>query len=243
MKTIYYHFKSIDSTSTHAKRQIGLLDKSLMTIIYADEQTAGRGRFDHRWHSPDEGNLYATFCFHLTERVQECSHFSIVAALPVADLLEEYGVSPTLKWPNDLQINGKKIGGVLIETSPTDDGLFLFCGIGLDINMSPQTLSTIDIPATSLYAETGKKHDVQEFLHRLEKHFSKAVSLFLQEGIAPFLPRYRELTHSCIGKNISFRNTQGKRIEGIFIGINPHGALILQLPSGESILCYSGEIE
>lgn len=242
MKTHTIHFSIIDSTNSYAKRNKGRLDKNCVTIIYADTQTAGRGRFDHQWLSPSEENLYVSFCFHLSERLQECAQFSLAAAVTTAGLLEEYGILPNLKWPNDIQIGGKKIGGVLLEISPTEEGLFLFCGIGLNINMSEKTLSSIGIPATSLCFETKKNHEVEVVLHRLTDKFLLALENFQRQGISPFLERYRQLTASWNEKNVSFRNAQGKRLEGIFGEITNEGALVLKLEDGATVVCYSGEI-
>lgn len=243
MKTHTIHFSTIDSTNSYAKRNKGRLDKNTVTIIYADTQTAGRARFDHQWLSPSEGNLYVTFCFHLTERLRECAQFSLAAAVTVAGILEKYEISPTLKWPNDIQIEGKKIGGVLLETSPTEEGLFLFCGLGLNINMSEKTLDFIGIPATSLLLETKKSQEVKDVLHRLTDKLLLAIKDFRQQGISPFLERYRQLTAFWSRKKVSFRNAQGKRLEGIFVEITNEGALVLKLEDGETVVCYSGEIE
>ena len=116
-----HHFETIDSTNTWAKQQAETFERGSLTLVTADRQTSGRGRLNRSWLSPAKENLYATFCFFLDSHRQDVGNVPQVMALAATEILEQFDFNPTLKWPNDLLLRHKKLGGILKRdsSSPT----------------------------------------------------------------------------------------------------------------------------
>ena len=165
MKSISYTtFDTIDSTNTYAKSHLNDFPKDVITCIVARTQTAGHGQKNRPWHSP-EGGLYVTFAFHLYNEPIE--HLAQLLSELVADVLTKHGLSPTIKMPNDILINGKKVGGVLCETTSKGKEIEVALGLGLNVNIPQEVLVNVGQPATSLLAETGKEHDMNLLLKEI----------------------------------------------------------------------------
>lgn len=240
MDVTYYHFETIGSTNNWAKENGHLFDRLGITLITADEQTAGRGRFKREWVSPRQKNIYATFCFFVDRRRRDLGNIAQVLSLSLAETLEFYQFNPTLRWPNDLLINGKKAAGILCETTMQGEELCFIAGIGVNVNMSLSYIEEIDRPATSLMVEQGKAFDHIEILKRLERTFVRDLTLFLAKGFAPFLEAYREKMIMPRNQLLRFHDNL-KQWEGYFHAINDDGSLSLRLPNGEIHTFITGE--
>lgn len=126
------------------------------TVVVAEEQTAGRGRLDHRWHAPAGTSLLMTVILRPSIDVARDPEFSLRIAEVLAEVIErETGTRPDIKPPNDLLIDGRKVSGILAQTSIRGETLdYLLLGVGLNVNVPVEELP---LPtATSLLAETGK---------------------------------------------------------------------------------------
>jgi BirA family biotin operon repressor/biotin-[acetyl-CoA-carboxylase] ligase len=125
---------SIDSTNDEAFRLSA--QKPLPFIVIAAQQFAGRGQGKHTWYSADPHNLYWTLIWKPRQTPQEFqNHSTKVAILLSQKLRERYRIPVTVKYPNDLMIQGRKLGGILTETRITSGNLLLAaCGIGLNVN-------------------------------------------------------------------------------------------------------------
>lgn len=152
--------KSVDSTNDWAKRHLGDLNKEALSLIIAEEQTAGRGQYNRRWYAPP-GQIIASFVFFRDNIDQSC--LVQLLALVVQDVLREEGVFAHIKWPNDLLIDGKKVAGILTETA---DGAYIL-GLGLNLKLTDKELSAIDQPATSLWTVTGKEFSRNKLLEAI----------------------------------------------------------------------------
>lgn len=242
MEVTYHHFSTIDSTNNCSKRNAHLFEHSKLTLVTADEQTAGRGRAKRRWISPKNQNIYATYSFFADKQnYSSMMHVSQVLAVSACTILRELGFFPRIKWPNDILIDGKKLGGILCETTTVNDKLCIICGIGINVNMPYETLNEIDIPAISLMLEKGAPLDIQFVLSKLTSQFAKDLDLFLSNGFGCFISKYKELTSHMLNTQIRFHDHQ-KIWEGILESINDDASITLKLPSGELLRCISGEI-
>ncbi len=241
MDLVRHHFATIDSTNTWGKVHAHELDRSKITLITADVQTAGRGRFNRKWLSPPGQNILATFCFFVEKHRTDIGNLPQVAALAVVDTLDALGFHPQLKWPNDILLSNKKVGGILCETTPLSDTLCVILGIGLNVNMPAELLQQIDRPATSLWLEDHQQRAIQDVLDPLVTHFIHHLALFLEEGFQPFLETYKQRIIHQPGDRIRFHDN---RIiwEGRFEAIASNGTLLLQLDSGEIKTFIAGEI-
>ncbi len=235
----HIHFETIDSTNTWAKNQPGVWDLNGITLITADEQTAGRGRYKRHWVSPPNVNLYATFAF-LTEKGQkDIANFSQVLALSCLQSLPYLDLK--IKWPNDIFLNGKKIAGILCETMMLGNRVGVICGVGININMPKEACAHIDQPATSLMLECGKVFDIETILNNLKEKFFANHSLFLSKGFAPFFPLFLEHSYLKKGDRISVVNNNQIN-EGRVERFHSDCSLEMITHDGNHVVFYSGEL-
>lgn len=239
MKTIYLN--TIDSTNTYAKEHADEFRKDTITCITAEEQTKGRGRFQRNWVSPKGVNLYATFYFTLPKTTLHLASISQVMAISFAYLLQQKGLSPEIKWPNDIRLSHKKLAGILSETAFHKETVECFVGIGINVNLSLESIQKIDQPATSLKVETDKEWDRNELLEELQSQFAHDLLRFKKEGFSPFHDNFEALL-AFKGKKI--RCFDGKKVrEGICHSITEEGQLNLVLEDGSIYTVLSGDIK
>lgn len=212
-------FDKISSTQDYAHELIAQNKMNNKTIITALAQSAGRGRYHRNWVS-HHGNLYASFIYKITERDPRLSYAMGVA---VAETLIDFGISPQIKWPNDVLVDGKKISGILIEYSQK----FVIIGIGINIKTCP----TVAEYKTTKMNNYVKNVDAADLLNALIKKIDKwrrADFVFVRE-------RWMGLA-AALNKMIKYH---GNNVE--LIGLNEDGALVLR-DNSRYILTYGDEI-
>ncbi len=190
---MHHRFDSISSTNDWAKEHLATFSRERVTIVSAESQTSGRGQYGCLWLSPPQKNLYSSFCFFIEESQKDALSLTHVMAIAVSRLLEEEGIAPQIKWPNDVLVHGKKIAGILCETVAVGDQVGVIIGLGLNINMSPEEFAVLGRPATSFAIEKKEDYDRGVLAGRLEQLFVVALVQFLEEGFTPFLPIFRRL--------------------------------------------------
>ena len=211
-------FGKISSTQDLALDLIVRNEASDKTVIVAESQTAGRGRYKRKWVS-NTGNLYASFIYKISERDPKLSYAIAVA---VAETMIHFGINPQIKWPNDVLIDGKKISGILIEYA----GNFAIIGIGINVETCP-TQNEYKTTKVSDYVNVS----VQDVLNILIKKINK----WRDADFALVREHWMNMAMA-INKTIKY---QGKVAE--LIGLNESGALVLRC--GEKyILTYGDEI-
>ncbi len=221
------------STNTEALRlaQEGVPDG---TTVVAERQTAGRGRLGRQWYSPPGENLYCSVLLRQTpppDRVPEWLPWvPLTAAIAAAHALATLGKIPvSLKWPNDLLIETRKLGGILCESGGSGGaggkGLFVVVGIGINVNIPagefPEELSG---QATSLAMETGVSVDRAMLLGSLLNHLETWQGLLLAKGPRSIAGEYTSLS-STLGQRVRAILASGETLEGRAEGIGPDGAL------------------
>jgi BirA family biotin operon repressor/biotin-[acetyl-CoA-carboxylase] ligase len=159
LEVIYHHFESLTSTNDWMKAYLEYLPEGRVALVTADTQTKGRGQYGRSWFSPKGVNLYASFGYFVDQEENPLSSIRSLATSAAA-LLTKRGVDCSIKWPNDLFVNGKKIAGILCETVQNSLSMGIVVGIGLNVNMSYEYLERIDQPATSLFLERGSLHEI-----------------------------------------------------------------------------------
>ena len=173
--------KEVDSTNKYAKENISQIKDA--TLVYTDVQTAGRGRMARSWNFMSGENVYASIVLKPSSELREVySNLTQYLCVVLAEVLEEYNLSPRIKWPNDIQINGKKISGILAECvfNRKLEGLVL--GFGVNLNCSSNDIDKINQPATSLNLETGMEIDREIFLKKVIDKFCLRYNKFIEEG-------------------------------------------------------------
>lgn len=211
--------------------------------IVADRQEKGRGRFARTWFSPPGLNIYLSIVLRPDLTPADAPFLTIVAALAsAAALFGETGIQVSIKWPNDLLMSGKKLGGILTEAR-TVQGVITraVIGIGINLNSSADDLPPeISDKATSVLIETGGTVSrgritagiMNEFASRYEKLQAGGVVSLVQE-LKPLL--------ACLGRKVVITDG-GSKISGFAEDIDDDGRLILLLPSGLRRKIGSGEI-
>jgi BirA family biotin operon repressor/biotin-[acetyl-CoA-carboxylase] ligase len=204
------------------------------TVVAAREQTAGRGRMDRRWLSAAGENLMFSLFFADDVDVNQWPSSSMAAAIAVAELLRREGVEASLKWPNDVLVNGRKICGILSERIPRG----LIIGIGLNVNM--QNAHHIDQPATSMRMETGRQTDPEELLPRLLGHLSVRLEQWRQGGFSNIRKEWESYVPT-LGKTVTVRDGRVRR-SGILAGFGEHGELLLRDENGTVDVIWAGDL-
>lgn len=239
-KIHYLHFDTLDSTNTWAKKNAETLDPENLTCITALEQTAGRGRFNRRWISGRGQNIIATLFFTLPKENKILPNLGQILSLSCSKVLERKGFSPQIKWPNDILLAGKKVSGILCETTQLKESLAIILGIGINVNMSEELLSSIDQPATSLAQLSGHTWELEQILEPLLQQFIADLELLEKEGFAPFQADYQARLAFC-GKTITCSDGT-QTVQGICQSISSDGRLNLVLPNGTTRTLSAGEL-
>lgn len=185
--------------------------------VVAARQTGGRGRMGRPWVSP-AGNLYVSYALRVDSPAL-AARYSFVAAVALARALEDIGLSPRCKWPNDVLLNGRKAAGILLETNGKDR---LVVGIGVNLASAPAEGTLY--PAAAV-ADFGAVLSPADFLPLLTERFEAAE----KEPFPAVLDAWRERAFG-IGGPVRV-NLPEKRLEGIFYGLDNDGALLLKCES------------
>ena len=227
------HLAQVDSTQTYLKTHFSQLEDQ--TIVYADTQTAGRGRFNRQWIS-QEGGLYFSVLLKPTH-TRFLATLTQLMALSICRSAEKYGLKPNLKWPNDVQVDGKKLCGILSE-AVADKQKITCLVIGVGVNIAQADLSHVGQPAVSL-RELGVKVEKETFLHGIMQHFWQDYPVVISSGFSvmrdEFIKRF-----PFMGKNISVKNGENM-LCGQVADISPKGTLVLSTPDGQKEV-YIGDV-
>lgn len=169
MKIIYYEIEETASTNLTAKELKSYFCTQALTVVFTTKQSHGQGQFGKTWHSTDK-DFTASFCFFIRTHDIDSALLFRLGTEAVQQVIQTLGISTaTVKWPNDILVNGKKLSGVLCETSPVPEGLFVIVGIGINGNTTEAELGHIDQPAISL--RDLLQQEIQ--LHTLKEHLSQ----------------------------------------------------------------------
>jgi BirA family biotin operon repressor/biotin-[acetyl-CoA-carboxylase] ligase len=231
-------FDEIDSTNEEARRLAANGERGPIWIV-AGRQTAGRGRRGRKWESP-VGNLAATLLLNPGKPASECAQLSFVSALAVSDAVASF--SPDLdikvKWPNDVLVNGRKMAGILLEsTSQGAEPVFLVVGIGINLKTHP---SDTEFPATSLAALGLSPPLPRHALLELAGPFAKWYEVWRAEGFSPIRDAWLARAAG-LGTRIRARLTNEETM-GIFEGIDVTGALLLRETQDRVRTISAGEV-
>jgi BirA family biotin operon repressor/biotin-[acetyl-CoA-carboxylase] ligase len=183
------------------------------TVIVAAGQTDGRGRRGRSWHSP-EGGLYLTASL---RPVGEVGLVPLMGGVAVAQTIREMAnINAALKWPNDVLIGGKKVGGILAESGWAGGKMkHVLLGVGVNLNNPvPDWLPD----ATSLTKELGEMVDVDAFLHRMESDPELILSSWRESSLT-------------LGKMVCVTDRSGEMVSGFAVDVDPDGSLIVDCGS------------
>ena len=236
-----YHFFKTDSTNSVAMR-LGEQGEPHGALVIAEEQTAGRGRAGHIWHSEKTNGIYMTVLLRPAISPQQAPLITLVVGVAVRDAIEEQtGLVPDLRWPNDLLFGRKKFCGILTEMNAEQDRIhFVAAGIGINVNHErvPEELSEI---ATSLRIETGRIHSRVEIVARLLRHLDSYYNRFLSEGAEAIIARFSEVSSFARGKRVRIA-TMTETYTGTTAGLEPGGLLRVRRDDGRTLPVIAGTL-
>ena len=238
----YLGFQELGSTSDYARdiASSWFAENDDPVWIHTEVQTAGRGRRGRVWESR-AGNLSATLLMKPGCDAQKGAELSFVAALAISDVL--MALSPIqpieLKWPNDVLLAGKKVAGILLESSASSDGNLDWLSIGCGVNLAFHPEET-EFPATSLAAANISAPSSLVFLEALSTAFVKRYVNWQDGG---FQATREAWLARAKGKGGTLQaRLANETIEGTFIDLDETGALVLQLDDGSQRLITAGEV-
>jgi BirA family biotin operon repressor/biotin-[acetyl-CoA-carboxylase] ligase len=236
-------FESVDSTN---ERALALPASELPdsgAVLIAESQTNGRGRHGRRWVSPPGLNIYLSAILRPSCAPRDATLLTVIAAVSAASALRNRtGLGIRIKWPNDLMVNGRKIGGILTELR-SGRGKISRAVIGMGMNVNSEAA---DFPAelreiaTSVWAETGEKFSRTEIIIEILTELEGWYKRFIKEGRLPVLEEWKRLS-STLGKKV--RVVLGtETISGIAETIDAEGMLMVRLRSGETRRVSAGDV-
>ena len=224
MHTLY----EVSSTNQFAF-QLALRGGEEGEVVVAESQTRGKGRMGRRWESPPGVNIYLSLILRPQIPPNRIPLISLMAAVACAEAIEEVTtIMPAIKWPNDLLIKRKKLGGILTEADMEMDVInFVIVGIGINVNMPNNSLpSSIDDTATSLKMELGREISRVALIQKLLSKVEVWYKWFEENKEMDLRRRWEELSQVRGRKGeVSF---MGKVIRGEALGIDEDGALLVQ---------------
>jgi BirA family biotin operon repressor/biotin-[acetyl-CoA-carboxylase] ligase len=229
---------SVASTNDFSKE---CQDNLPVQFRLAEHQTQGRGRFNRAWVAPFGANILLSCRFELPQDLSHCGGLSLCVGLAVVKALQEFGLEDlACKWPNDILYRQQKLAGILIELQGEAHGVTqAIIGVGCNVNMSAQQLEGIGRPAVSLQEILGGVQDRNHIAALLMDNLNAYLKRFAQQGFADFQGEW----YACDalrGQALSL-HLGALMVQGVSMGIDPLGQLLLRLPSGEIKAFSAGE--
>src|ERR1700692_3853609 len=236
-----HHFFKTDSTNSVAMH-LGEQGEAHGSVVIAEEQTAGRGRAGHTWHSEKTNGIYMTVLLRPPIAPQQAPLITLVAGLAGRHaILEQTGLTPDLRWPNDLLFGRKKFCGILTEMNAEQDQIhFVAVGIGINVNHDriPEELSKI---ATSLRIETKRAQSRVEIVARLLRHLDSYYNRFLADGPEAIVARFSEVSSFARGKRVRVEAAT-ETYTGTTEGLEPGGLLRVRRDDGRVLPVIAGTL-
>ena len=207
--------------------------------LFAEFQTGGRGRRGRAWISPFGANLYFSLAWSFGAWPRDLPALSLAVGVAIARELRAQGADVGVKWPNDLWIGGRKLGGILIEHRGEAGGACrAVMGIGLNLAMSRAQAGAIDQPWIALEEALGRRVPRNALAAALLRELHAAVCRFEREGFTPFAPEWNRYDLTA-GRSV--RVERQPPLTGIARGIDAAGALIIE-SGGQHHAIHSGEV-
>jgi BirA family biotin operon repressor/biotin-[acetyl-CoA-carboxylase] ligase len=241
------HIYIFDAVTSTNRVLGGLADEGAVegTVVLAEAQTAGRGRHGSDWFSPEAANLYVSVLFRPRIAPHDLPLFAPIASLALAEAAWLEGAPALIKWPNDVLVSRRKLGGVLVEAPVVGDEVaYVVLGIGVNLNVEraelTEALGPLAQDAVSLREIVG--HDVDrdlfaaDLLNRLEKWHHT----FLTRGPAAILNAW-QARDALKGQRVEIRAT-GRIYQGCCLGIQADGSLLVQDDGGQTCHVVTGAV-
>jgi len=212
-----------------------------LSLVIAEEQTAGRGRHNRRWYTPPGAALAFSLILRTQGEEAAIPRLTALGALALTDALQDlYGLQALIKWPNDVLVAGRKLAGVLAEAAWQGDRLASVI-LGIGINIAPLSVppqSTLNYPAVCLESALSKRVDRLDLLHEV-----LACLLDWRPRLAKdeFILAWQERL-AFRGEWVQVVSDRGLPVEGQVLGLDNEGRLVLRTRVGDTITLQSGQL-
>ncbi|WP_246464304.1 biotin--[acetyl-CoA-carboxylase] ligase [Undibacterium seohonense] len=209
------------------------------TLLLARHQTAGKGRAGRSWLSTPDGVLTFSLAWEFQSGVQGLIGLPLAVGVAIAERLQQLGVPVKLKWPNDLLKESKKLAGILVESQVSSAGSsWAIIGIGLNLRVPDELEQRIGqaVADAAWLAQMDRNQLVAQLLQALQA----ALIEFSTQGFAAFVDRWNRL-HAHANQAVMIIDQQTVLQQGIALGVDQQGCLILQTEKGE-VLIHSGDV-
>ncbi len=238
-KIIY--LESVDSTNNEVKRRVETGELENLLVV-SEEQIAGKGRRGRSWKSPRGTGIWMSFVIKPELEPESAPMITLVAAMACAKAIREItGLEASIKWPNDIVVNGKKVVGILTEMSTEMMYVnYVVVGVGINVNMEefPEEIKEV---ATSLKIEAKSEISRSQLVAKFGEQFEKYYQEFLdKQNLSSIREEYEEYLINC-NKEVAIQQGQD-RWNGIALGINNNGELLVKKQDGEVQVIRAGEV-
>ncbi|HVQ00281.1 MAG TPA: biotin--[acetyl-CoA-carboxylase] ligase [Candidatus Thermoplasmatota archaeon] len=210
------------------------------TVVIAQTQRKGRGRFDRVWQSP-KGGVYLSLLLRPKAPPEKASLLGFVAALAVTYTIRSFNLPARIKWPNDVLVHVKKIAGILLESETDHTHVsYVIVGIGVNLNTDLALLpKDVRMNATSLHKEHGAPIEYEEFLTTFFHQFDRFYQLFIAGCFDQIIDLWKQ-DNDTLGKNVRVQTTNGV-LQGTAVDIDEFGFLLLKIHEGKTVRVTSGD--
>ena len=230
---------STESTNDNAKEHLKT-QKNLFSVHLAEQQVSGRGRNNKKWVSPHGKNIYISLGWKSKLLHSQLEGLSLAVATNLISALKEFTTDDLrIKWPNDLLINGKKISGILIETTDSEDGLDIVIGIGINVHMDESEGLDIDQSWGNLEENPTFKLDRNKIIVSIVSEMHKLFKDYPNSGFKKYHHAFE--THNLLKDKLCKVETDKETYEGKVLGVNKVGELLLE-KNGEIQHLRYGEV-
>jgi len=237
----FIHYFRTDSTNTVALR-LAAGGGPHGTVVLAEEQSAGRGRLGRSWYSEKSSGIYASVILRPPLAPAAAPVLTLMAGVAAHAALERSsGLAIDLRWPNDLLVNGKKVGGILTEMSAETDRLHaVVIGFGINVNHREMP-AELRLIGSSLRLEGGKAYSRVQILVALLQEIERHYKVLLDEGSAALVCHWATASSYAQGKRIRVLSNEGSYL-ATTAGLEPSGALRVRREDGREEALVAGEI-
>jgi BirA family biotin operon repressor/biotin-[acetyl-CoA-carboxylase] ligase len=239
-QTIHY-FDSVDSTNTVAQR-LAADGAAEGTAVIAETQTRGRGRLGRAWSSPPFRNLYLSIVLRPPIAAAAAPQIALVAGLATTEAARHWAPSAAVKWPNDVVLDGRKLGGILAELeSEGEHARCVILGIGVNLNSTAEDFpEDLRDKAIGLCTAAGRPIDRVEFADHLLSRLEETYDLYLRSGFAAIRPLW-ERRSALTGRHVRIE-TGRQCVEAVVTGLADDGTLLLRNATGETLHVVAGDV-
>ncbi|GDY27231.1 bifunctional ligase/repressor BirA [Agarivorans sp. Toyoura001] len=232
--------EQVDSTNAWLMKKLDQLPHG--QVVFAEFQSAGRGRRGRTWQTPYAGQLCMSLLWRLQDGIEAAMGLSLAVGLAVVEALEQAGYfNLGLKWPNDIYLDGKKLGGVLIELQGhANSEVSLVVGVGVNVRVDDERAKHIDQLFTQLENDPSQILDRSQLACLIVQSLNQMYAVFREQGFSALQERWNRYD---VFKNqpVSLRFSEDKVLFGLAKGVDQQGQLILETDAGEQVY-MAGEV-